>query len=212
MKILTVEYWDQCWEANLARLQRSDEWPKTGGQWLEPYMELFRAAGVQQVLEVGCGFGTDTRFLSRAGFTVTATDLSPAGLAIAQSIAGEARFLLHDSQERFPLPDGSVDLVVASLSLHYFDFATTRAIVGDLARVLRPAGLLLYRLNAQSDPKAGAPSREQDRYFYNEAMCQALFADWESLALAERTVDYLGHPKSLWEGLVRKSAATLVGK
>lgn len=167
-------------------------------------MEPFHKAGVERVLEVGCGFGTDTRFLLRSGLSVTATDISPAGLSIAKSIAGSATFLLHDSQDRFPLPDGGVDLVVASLSLHYFDPPTTRRIVADLARVLRPKGLLLYRLNSQSDPRAGQPSREQDRYYYTEAMCHAAFASWERLALVERTVDYLGHPKTLWEGLVRK--------
>lgn len=169
-------------------------------------MELFRTAGVNQVLEVGCGFGTDTRFLLRAGFAVTATDISPAGLSIARSIAGEATFLLHDSQERFPLPDHSFDLIVASLSLHYFDAATTKQIVSDLYRLLRPKGLVLYRMNSQSDPRAGAPSREQDRFYYTEAMCRTAFTGWESLALVELTVDYLGHPKTLWEGLVRKSS------
>lgn len=205
MSLLTAEYWDQCWEANLARLQRSNEWPRAGGDWLKPYVELFQTAGVEQVLEVGCGFGTDTRFLLGAGFAVTATDISPAGLSIAKSIAGRATFLLHDSQERFPLPDGSVDLVVAGLSLHYFDALTTRAIVADLGRVLGPKGLLVYRMNSQSDPRASTPSREQDRYYYTEAMCRSAFAGWETLALVERTVDYLGHPKTLWEGLVRKS-------
>lgn len=181
-----------------------NEWPQAGGDWLNPYLELFQAAGVERVLEVGCGFGTDTRFLLRAGFSVTATDISPAGLAIAKSIAGQATFLLHDSQERFPLPDSAVDLVVASLSLHYFDPPTTKRIVADLGRVLRPKGLFVYRLNSQSDPRVGAPSREQDRYYYTEAMCSSAFAGWERLALVERTVDYLGHPKTLWEGLVRK--------
>lgn len=204
MRFLTATYWDQCWQANLARLQRANEWPQAGGDWLEPYRAPFQAAGVERVLEVGCGFGTDTRFLLRAGFSVTATDISPAGLSIAKSIAGQATFLLHDSQERFPLPDGSVDLVVASLSLHYFDATTTKRIVADLARVLSPKGLLVYRMNSQSDPRAQAPSREQDRYYYTEAMCCAAFADWERLALVERTVDYLGQPKTLWEGLVRK--------
>jgi SAM-dependent methyltransferase len=45
-------------------------------------------------------------------------------------------------------------VVVASLSLHYFDRRTTDAIVRDVRRVLRPGGLLLCRVNVVGDRRS----------------------------------------------------------
>jgi SAM-dependent methyltransferase len=176
-----------------------------GERWLEPYLAILQDEAVGNVLEVGCGAGADTRFLLRCGFAVTATDFSAEAIALASTNAGQASFLQHDSRERFPFADGSFDFILASLSLHYFDAPTSKAIVGDLARLLRPDGLLLYRLNSQRDGQASAPSADPPRYYYSEAMCRELFADWETLRLTERTVEYMGRPKTLWEGLVCKA-------
>lgn len=41
--------------------------------------------------------------------------------------------------------------MVASLSLHYFDWKTTGAIVHDISQVLRPGGMLLCRVNRVGD-------------------------------------------------------------
>lgn len=193
---LTTTYWDQLWGQGRPL--------PVAEPWLAPHLALLRQAGVTRILEVGCGGGTDSQYLLEAGFAVTATDYTPAAVARTRTTAPGAQVLQHDSREPFPFADGSFGAVVASLSLHYFNAATTRAIVEELARLLQPTGLLLFRLNSASDSWAGAPAREQERYYYSEAMCRELFSGWEWLALTEKHVEYLAKPKVLWEGAVRK--------
>lgn len=200
---MTNAYWDGVWRSINASSVVADE-PADPTYWLTPYLDLLRAQGAQTILEVGCGSGQDTRFLTHHGFTVTATDFSAEALAIARGAADAATFLEHDTREPFPFPDQSFDLVLASLSLHYFPASETRAIVEELARLLRPRGLLLFRLNSTKDANAATGSREFPRYYYTEAICRELFTGWELHGLTERVEDYLGRPKALWEGLARK--------
>jgi SAM-dependent methyltransferase len=90
-----------------------------------------------RVADVGAGTGILSRLLLSAGHEVVAIepdDRMRAQLEAATpgltSVAGTA--------ERIPLPDGSVDAVVAGQAYHWFDPART---LPEVARVLRPGGV-----------------------------------------------------------------------
>ncbi|MGC2191038.1 MAG: class I SAM-dependent methyltransferase [Candidatus Dormiibacterota bacterium] len=75
----------------------------------------------KRVLDVGCGPGALTSWLIEQGATVTAIDVSQRMVDIARARVGErAKVLRADLARplRF-LKDGSIDVVVASLVLHY---------------------------------------------------------------------------------------------
>jgi SAM-dependent methyltransferase len=207
----------QYWETVFERVKSSCE---TSGDtsWLQPYVPMWRGHQVRDVLEIGCGSGSDTRFLIDQGFAVTATDFAAHALELTGARAPEAQRMLHDTREPFPLPDESFDLIVASLSLHYFDRQTTAQIANDLKRLLRPRGLLLYRVNSKRDPRLQeergleiepdfyAEDGVHRRYFDLES-CRATFRGWEEIFLEEKTIPYYGGDKVLCEGLVRKIKA-----
>lgn len=93
-----------------------------------------------RVLDLGCGTGRHARWLAAAGAAVTAVDFSAGMLAEARRALEPAgvRFLVHDLQEPFPLPDGAFDLVVSGLVLeHLRDLA---AFFKETCRVTRPGG------------------------------------------------------------------------
>lgn len=91
-----------------------------------------------EVLDLGCGTGRHTAWLSRAGARVTALDFSPGMLARAHErlAAEDVSWLVHDLHEPLPLADQSFDLVVSGLVLeHLSDLAS---FFTELRRVLRP--------------------------------------------------------------------------
>ena len=91
------------------------------------------------VLDLGAGTGKLTEGLViRPGVHVTAVDPDPAMLAqLRLRLPGvDAR---EGAAEAIPLPDASVDAVLAGTALHWFDL--DRALP-EISRVLRPGGVL----------------------------------------------------------------------
>ena len=118
---------------------------------LEPYVHDFVEFGRwrdKDVLEVGCGLGTDTVRFARAGAHVSAVDLTEAAVELTRRrLADEGReaSVVQADAEDLPFADDSFDLVYSWGVLHHTP-ATARA-VAEVARVLRPGGearIMLY--------------------------------------------------------------------
>lgn len=103
-------------------------------QWLSPD---------SRILDFGCGYGRSLGELAGAGYrNLTGFDFSPTMIAAARARFPEITF--HTTQSlNLPLPDASVD---AALLFSVLTCVPTddgqRAIVGELRRVLKPAGVL----------------------------------------------------------------------
>lgn len=99
------------------------------------------------LLDVGCGPGMFVRRVldTRPGdFRITAVDKAPAMIAeIAGRTAGAEVELAVGDAEALPFPDASFDVVVAMGVLEYCD---PSVVLRDLARVVRPDGLVLVSM------------------------------------------------------------------
>ncbi len=91
-----------------------------------------------EVLDLGAGTGKLTRALLDAGHRVTAVEPLDEMRAILSSELPAAR-ALAGSAEDLPLADASVDAVAVGSAFHWFD---ERAALAEIARVLRPRGVL----------------------------------------------------------------------
>ncbi|MBO1334036.1 class I SAM-dependent methyltransferase [Streptomyces sp. VRA16 Mangrove soil] len=107
---------------------------------------LGRAPGVR-VLDLGAGTGKLTAVLVGMGFEVVAVEPDAAMLGELRAAVPGVR-ALHGSAERIPLPDASVDAVLAGNALHWFDMAVAGP---ELARVLAPGGVLAGLWNLMDD-------------------------------------------------------------
>jgi len=97
----------------------------------------------KSVLDVACGPGAYFDWLLDEGATVIATDASAEMVRLARShAANRVEVHLHDAAEPLDfLADGSIDVAIAALMIHYLDdpLPTLR----ELHRVLAPDGVLL---------------------------------------------------------------------
>jgi len=96
------------------------------------------------VLDAGCGHGWYADWLVRHGARVVGVDRSAKMVALAQQrVAGRAQIIQGDvSNLRDVLADETFDLVLSSLVLHYQ--ADLSAVLTECARLLRPAGTLVF--------------------------------------------------------------------
>lgn len=90
-----------------------------------------------RTIEAGCGTGKNTAFYRARCQQLVALDLSDAMLAHARTRPGTdgTKFLLHDLQEPWPVPDASADLVAFNLVLEHVDS------LGDVLRSAARASL-----------------------------------------------------------------------
>jgi ubiquinone/menaquinone biosynthesis C-methylase UbiE len=76
----------------------------------------------QTALEIGCGTGKATEHLINCGLSVTAIDIAPDLLAVAQEkVEGGRVSLVESSFEAFMAPDASFDHVVSAQAFHWID-------------------------------------------------------------------------------------------
>jgi SAM-dependent methyltransferase len=100
-----------------------------------------------QVVDIGAGTGKLTATLVGLGAEVTAVEPDPQMLAELRRAMPEVRSV-PGSAEEMPLPDASVDAVLAGQAMHWFDL--DRA-MPEIARVLRPGGVLAGLWNVDDD-------------------------------------------------------------
>jgi SAM-dependent methyltransferase len=101
----------------------------------------------RRVLELGCAAGVLTRQLVDRGANVLALDREPRMAALArQRLDGRARVEVADLEQPLDMvPDACIDLVVASLVLHYVE--DWRPLLAELRRCLVPGGALVFSIH-----------------------------------------------------------------
>lgn len=101
---------------------------------LRPLLDRYSAG---DALDVACGTGRWTQYLSERGHVVKGIDESAEMLEIARAKIPDVEFLQADLRS-LPVPDASIDLVVCSLALTHLPELVSA--FTEFARVLRDGG------------------------------------------------------------------------
>jgi len=200
------------WDARYERLARGDyDW--RGEPWLLEWLSFVPRDVPQTALDIGCGPGDNARLLQEQGFTVTAVDISNQALALCRQRVPGARVAWADVREGLPFAPERFALIVADLSLHYFTWDTTVAVLAEVAGRLAPGGLFAARFNSTNDTKHGADSTErvlgetnlflvegaEKRFFSRDCFDRLFGPTWKVVALTEKETSRFGSRKVVWE-------------
>ena len=121
-----------------------DDYERGRPGWPPEVVDVPGVPASATVLELGAGTGKLTRLLAATFERVIAVEPED---AMRRRLAGAE--VLDGAAEAIPLDDGSVDAVFAAEAFHKFD--GERA-VPELARVLRPGGVLVLMWNLPAGP------------------------------------------------------------
>jgi SAM-dependent methyltransferase len=104
-----------------AYLKRHDEKPDYD-LWLDKHAGLLEASRDRPFLDLGCGRGNDSLYLTERGFRVIGCDISETAVAAVRKHVPGAQCVVADMLDGLPFDDGSFSAVIADLCLHYFSW------------------------------------------------------------------------------------------
>lgn len=182
---------------------QKQEWIDQPSIFAETAIGYFPKTG--KLLELGAGHGQDSVFFAEKGYEVTSTDIEISALKMRLA---EKKIDVQQIDLRKPLPfhDGCFDVVYAHLAIHYFDQKTTEAIIREIARVLKPKGILAFLVNSTSDPEyATGKDLEKDFFqidkvtkrYFNVESARAFTKNFKPLLLDNQGQTYKDQAKGI---------------
>lgn len=187
----------------------------TYDNWLEDYEQEIETCQTV-IVDLGCGLGNNTFYLLQKGKEVLACDYSEVAIETLQKEAPQAKTCFFDMTKRFPIQDDYTEIVIADLSIHYFPEDTTKQIIQEIKRILKPNGVLLFRVNAVDDFNFIANHENLDDHFiwqpkwkkskrlFDEESIEYFFQDWKIEKLQKEKIMRYELEKIVYNCAVRK--------
>lgn len=183
--------------------------------WLDSFESIISNC-TTPIIDLGCGSGNDTLYLIEKGKKVIPCDYSENAIQnIKNNFPEVDRAECFDMTKGLPFDDDFTDIIISDLSMHYFTEEKTFALLCEMKRVLKPNGMLLFRVNSVRDFNHGAGKGteiEQHLYetadgrykrFFDKEDFKKFFSDWEEVYLVEETMGRYDMEKVLWKGAFR---------
>lgn len=150
--------------------------------WLDEYKNILDENKDNEILDLGCGIGADTLYLLERGYNVLSCDFSVEALKSIENNIPNSKTLYLDMMKKFSIADKKYSLIIADLSLHYFNNETTIHIMKEIKRILKDGGVLLARVASVNDFNFGAGQGEkQENNCYFEGAYTKRFFDLEDV-------------------------------
>lgn len=204
-----MNYWnDLYWKKHLEE-RKGEKLDFLSDLWLDKYQMIVDKIPNGNCLDLGCGLGQYTKYFMDRGFQVTSCDISPEVLKRLKENIVNAKVLELDMTKDLPFPDNSFDLVIANLSIHYFDTKTTTSLLKEIKRILKDDGYFIGSVNSDKTFKfLKEPVRIEDNYYqegerfvrlWNKEQFNYFFKDFKQEVLEEVTTTRWNRVKIMWE-------------
>lgn len=145
-----------------------------------------------RVADLGCGAGRDVEWLGEHGYDVVGVDLSAGMLAEGRRRLPSASFVGGDLC-RLPLASASVDGVWSCSCLVHLDRSRGELALGEIARVLRPGGVLYLGLEEGDEPEWRVePDGARRRYWFWQPDGLVTSLEAVGLEVGEQFVEHVG--------------------
>lgn len=134
-----------------------------------------------RTIDIGTGQGRNAIFLAQHGFKVEATDISPVGIdqlkATAQKEGLQVESKIQDARREL---EGEYDLVVCCNILHHLPAIDAEEFLQMIKAHTKSGGLNVVTA-ISNDGDFYRQAANSGNYFPDQAVLEAIYADWELL-------------------------------
>jgi len=96
------------------------------------------------VLDMGCGLGTTTRYLTDAGYACTGIDYDEQSIAYCQKTYPHCNYIQANAEE-LPFEDAHFDTIILRDALHHFyGEANFEKVKREILRVAKPQSVIIF--------------------------------------------------------------------
>ncbi len=144
----------------------------------KPFVEKFSSLVKPgaRVLDVGCGTGRLTKFLSKKGYKVEGIDLSKKMLEIAQKNFPKTKFRLMDLR-KLEYGNEEFDALFIGFTLYHLPKKEVPTALKEFNRVLKPNGILFIIHQEGSEEKIIIEPLDETRKLFVNLMNEAEFKE-----------------------------------
>jgi len=184
--------------------------------WLDIWEKDIREC-TGPIIDLGCGVGNNTKYLLEKGKEVIPCDFAHRAITnIKNTFPQVTQAKCFDMTKGLPFANGFTSMVIADLSLHYFSEETTYTILAEIRRILKPGGLLLFRVNSILDENHGAGQGKEiaehfyqtadgrEKRFFNQQDIEKFWQAWQLLFYKEENMTRYELNKVLWRCSAKK--------
>ncbi len=211
-------FWNAAWGDDASK----DFWTKISPD-VQELVESQSPDQRPQVLDLGCGLGRNAIAFAKEGFQVTASDLSPAGVAHLQEWAEKAGVEITTrvcAFDKDAFPPESFDIVVGINVIYHGNRERAARAINNVRRWLKLGGIFYFTMVSREDGEYGkgkelAPHTfELDpghiHYHADEADLNEMLSGFKIISRSrhEHTYEKQGAPlfSSRWQVLVEKTS------
>lgn len=174
----------------------------------KPFKELpdtlqrFKFPTNSTALDLGCGEGRDSIFLSLHGFNVTAIDISENGLLKLSNFAKEKNLNIEcvcANAVDYNYQENSYDIIVARTFLDHLALPEINIMIEKMRKALRTFGIIFISVFTTQDvgylksQECGYANEQESecasfiKHYFEENELKKFFLDWNILTYYERT-------------------------
>jgi SAM-dependent methyltransferase len=151
-----------------------------------------KARNEVRILEVGCGAGNNSWFLSQEGFACYGTDGASSAINYAKARCGPACDLRLAEFPNIPFPDDHFDLAFDRAAICYTNFEIAWLTIENVRRALRAAGKFLFT------PYSFHSAAGMTGLGYTEEMIREILSRWRIIEIQKATFEDFQRNQVLW--------------
>jgi len=118
-------------------------------------VKLLKKTNVNKILDLGCGSGRHTVFLSKNGFEVYSLDILEEELKLTKAWLNDensnAKIIKASCYERLPFADDFFDVIISTQVIHHNFHDKIKDCISEIERILKPRGIIFITVPSNKD-------------------------------------------------------------